>query len=71
MAFVGNDKNNALSEGRGIPVAFSTTVLLGLVGVFVDMTRLGKISRKVLLRQGGPIGKAGVVTVSVLMGASH
>lgn len=58
-------------DRRDLPVALATTVLLGLVGVFVDMARLGEVARKVLVRVSGAIGQASMVAVSVLVGASH
>jgi len=38
-----------------LPVALSTAVLLGLGGIFVGMTRLGKVAGEVLLRFGSAV----------------
>lgn len=35
------------------------------------MARFGEVAREMLFRSGGPIGKASVVTVVELVGASH
>jgi hypothetical protein len=53
------------------PVAFATTVLLGLLRVGINVARFGKVARKMLLWMGSSVGEAGVVTVVVLVGASH
>ncbi len=57
--------------GRAIPIAFTTAVLLGLLGVGVRKAILRKEMRKMLLRHGGSHGDAGVVLVVELVGASH
>jgi hypothetical protein len=58
-------------RSKCLPIAFSAAVLLGLVWVSVGMTGFGKEARKVLFGSSRTIGKASVVTVSVLVRASH
>jgi len=53
------------------PVASSSTFLLDLFGVGIDVTVLGEVAGKVLFSGSGAIGKANVVTVILLVGASH
>ena len=53
------------------PVALATALLLDLLGVGIDVAGLGKVTREVLLRLGGAVGEAGVVTIVLLVGASH
>jgi len=53
------------------PVAFAVAILLCLVRICVDVTVLREEARKVLLWGSGAVGKPSVVTVSVLVGASH
>jgi hypothetical protein len=53
------------------PVAFTTALFLHFLRVSVDMARFGEVAREMLFRSGGPIGKASVVTVVELVGASH
>jgi hypothetical protein len=57
--------------GCFIPVASSSALLLHFLWVGVDMARLGKVTREMLFGGGSPIGKTSVVTVVLLVGASH
>ena len=59
------------ADGEDLPVAFATAFFLGLLGIRVDVARLGEVAGEVLLWGGGAIGKAGVVTIVVFLGASH
>jgi hypothetical protein len=54
-----------------LPVAFASTFLLDLLWIFANMTRFGKVAWKVVFRGGSTIGEAAVVTIVVLLGASH
>jgi hypothetical protein len=54
-----------------LPVAFATAILLGLLGISINEAVLGKVSWKVLLWGGSAVSKASVVTVVLLVGASH
>jgi hypothetical protein len=54
-----------------IPVSLSTTILLGLLWISIDETILGKVTRQMLFWSGSTVSKAGVVTIVLLMGASH
>lgn len=53
------------------PIAFAAAVLLSFVRVRVGVASFGEEPRKVLFGCSRTVGKAGVVTVSVLVGASH
>jgi hypothetical protein len=53
------------------PVAFASTVLLGLLGISIDEARLGEVAGEMLLGSGGSISETSVVTVILLMGAGH
>lgn len=53
------------------PVAFAASLLLGVGWVLAGIARFGKVAREVLFWSGGAGGKADVVTVVVLVGASH
>ena len=53
------------------PVALSTTFLLHLLGISIDVARLGKVARKVFLIRGSASSNAGMVTVVLLNSASH
>jgi len=53
------------------PVASAATVLLGLLGVLVGKAVLGKELGDMFLRGDGAVGKAGMVLVTKLVGASH
>ena len=59
------------TDGGTVPVALTAAFFLGLLGIGVDVSRLGKVARKVLLWGSGAVGKASVVTVVVFLGASH
>ena len=60
------------SAGReNLPAALASTVLFGLLGVGVDMARLGEVAGEVLDRQGSTVSEAGVVTIIVFVRLSH
>jgi hypothetical protein len=54
-----------------IPVALSTAVLLGLLGVLAGVAALGEVARQVLGWSCGAVGETGVVLVVELVRASH
>jgi hypothetical protein len=54
-----------------LPVAFASTFLLDLLWVFANVTGFGKIAREMVIRGCSTIGEAAVVTIVVLLGASH
>jgi hypothetical protein len=54
-----------------LPVALAAALLLGVAGVVASVAGLAEVAREVLLRSGGAVGKANVVTVGSLVGASH
>jgi hypothetical protein len=56
---------------RDSPIALAAAVLLDLVRVGVGVTSFGKEARQVLFSCSCTVGKASVVAVSVLVGASH
>jgi len=53
------------------PVAFASTVLLGLLGISIDEARLGEVAGEMLLGSGASISETSVVTIILLMGAGH
>jgi hypothetical protein len=63
MGQLGVSEAGRQAGGRCIPIAFTTAVLLGLFGINAFMAVLGKVSRQMLGRSSGAIGKAGMVTV--------
>jgi hypothetical protein len=54
-----------------LPVAFAATFLLDLLWIFANVTRFGKVAWEVVFRRCSTIGEAAVVTIVVLLGASH
>ena len=54
-----------------LPIALSPSLLLHFLGVGIDVTALGKITGQMLNVVGGPISETGMVTVILLVGASH
>ncbi len=54
-----------------VPVGPSTSLFLDLPGVVVEAIGFTKEAREVLLRSGGAVSKAGVVTVIGFVGTSH
>lgn len=54
-----------------LPIALASTFFLHLLGVGIDMAVLAEVAREVLDVFGGTIGKASVVTVILLVRASH
>lgn len=54
-----------------LPVALASTILLGLGGILIGMTRLGEVAGKMLLNFGGAVSEGGMVAVSVLVRTSH
>jgi hypothetical protein len=59
------------TKGDDLPVAFSSAVLLSLGRILVSMAGLGEVAREMLVGVGGAVSQGGMVTVSVLVGASH
>lgn len=53
------------------PITFPTAILLGLVGISVGVTGFGKVAGKVFVLISGAVSEAGMITVIMLMGASH
>jgi len=66
-----DDRNGMQTKGGFLPIAFSATILLGLLGVGVGKAILGKELGHVLLWEDGTVGQAGVVLVTELVRASH
>jgi hypothetical protein len=60
-----------MGESVSLPIAFAAAVLLGLIRIGVAMASFGEEPRKVLFSCSGAVGKARVVAVRVLVGASH
>ena len=58
-------------DSHFLPIAFTTPFLLDLLRVGVDVTAFGEVAWEMLLRLGGTIGEAVVVTIVLLMRASH
>lgn len=59
-------------EGEwSLPVAFAAALLLGFGWTGAGEARLAEVAGEVLLRAGGAIGEADVVTVGDLVGAGH
>ncbi|KAI9706310.1 MAG: hypothetical protein M1820_004886 [Bogoriella megaspora] len=54
-----------------LPIALSTTVLLGLFGVSVYVTGLGKVAREMFFGSSGTVSKANVITVVMFVATSH
>lgn len=52
---------------KDIPVSSAKATLLDNLGISTVVAILGKVTGKVLLRLGGAIGKASVVTVVLLV----
>jgi hypothetical protein len=59
------------AQFRNIPVAFTTAVLLCLLWVSIHRSGLGEVPRKMLLRRGSTISETSMVTIVILVGASH
>jgi hypothetical protein len=53
------------------PIALTAAALLGLGGIGISVSCLGKVFRKTVLTLGSAISNAGVITVSELVRASH
>lgn len=56
---------------RDLPIALAAAALLRLGWVRVSMAGFGKVLGKTCFTLGSAISNASVVTVSVLVGASH
>lgn len=56
---------------RNLPIALAATVLLIRSWIDAGVAALGEVAWEMLLWGGGAIGKASVVTVGSLVGASH
>lgn len=54
-----------------LPIALSTTLLLGVGWAVAGVSRLAEVAREMLLSSGGAIGETNVVTVSSLVSAGH
>lgn len=54
-----------------LPVTLPATILLGLLGVSIDMASLGEVTGEMLFRLSGTVGEADVVTVIQLVGSGH
>ena len=54
-----------------LPVAFSTTVLLGLLGISIGETMLGEVTGEMFFPSSGAVSETSVVTVILLVRASH
>lgn len=54
-----------------LPIPFAAALLLGVLGVLAGVARFGEVAWEVLLRSGGAVGEALVVTVVGLVAASH
>ena len=59
------------SSGRYLPAAFTSAVLLHLLRVCINVTRLCEIAREMFRSRGSPISQAGVVTVIELVRLAH
>ena len=53
------------------PIGFTSSVLLGLLGIRVNVTVLGKIAREVLIGVGSAVSEPRVITIVVFMRAGH
>lgn len=62
---------NKIKHCNDVPVAFTTTVLLDLLGVNINVAALGEEARQVFCWRDTAIGNALVVTVVVLVRTSH
>jgi hypothetical protein len=54
-----------------LPVASTSSILLGLLGVLTNMATLSKVLGEVLVRGGSAISNALVVTVVALVRSGH
>lgn len=54
-----------------LPIALSTPVLFGLLGILANVAALGEVSRQMLLGGCSAISKTGMVLVVVLVRSSH
>lgn len=54
-----------------LPVTLASAFLLHFLGVSVDVTRFGKVARKVVLGNGGSVGEGDMVTIVLFVGPSH
>jgi hypothetical protein len=54
-----------------LPVAFTTTFLLDLLWILANVTRFGKVAGEMVFRRCSTIGEAAMVTIVVLLSASH
>jgi hypothetical protein len=66
----GRDRKKEKSQ-ENLPTALAGAVLLGLLGVGVDMAGLGEVAGEMLGGQGGAVSKAGMVTIIVLVRLAH
>lgn len=60
-----------LGDALTAPVAFTTALLLGGSWVLAGVSGLGEVAWEMLFWCGSAVGEANVVTVVVLVGASH
>lgn len=58
-------------EEQSLPITFASTLLLHFLWVGVDVTRLGEVAREVLGLFGSAISETSMITVILLVGASH
>jgi hypothetical protein len=56
---------------EGLPATLAGTILLGLLGIGVNVAGLGEVAGEVLGGEGGAISEAGVVAVIVLVRLAH
>ena len=58
-------------EGDDLPSALTGTVLLYLIGIGIDVSGFGEVSRKVVRSNGGAICNCSVVTVIEFVCLAH
>jgi len=54
-----------------LPVAFATTLLLGVGRSFAGVSGFAEVLWQVVFRNGSAVGKSSVVTVSDFVGTGH
>ena len=61
----------SVSSQCHLPVAFTTTIFLGLLRVSIDEAMLGEVTGKMLFWSSGAVSETGMITVILLVRASH
>ena len=58
-------------QETSLPISFPSAFLLHLLRVHIDMARLRKVAWEMLSGSSSSVGESDVITVILLVGASH